>query len=48
MEVFKDLFNDWVGILSLGVIAVTILIALVFLLFSSANQRSRSKACLSR
>jgi len=31
MEVFKDLFNDWVGILSLSVIAVTIIIALVFL-----------------
>ena len=31
MEVFKDLFNDWVGILSLGVIAVTIIIAMVFL-----------------
>lgn len=31
MEVFKDLFNDWVGILSISVIAATIIIALVFL-----------------
>ena len=31
MEVFADLFNDWVGILSLSVIAITIIIALVFL-----------------
>ncbi len=32
MEVFKELFTDWTGILSLGVIVVTILIALYFLI----------------
>ena len=31
MEVFKDLLNDWVGILSLGVIAFVILIAFYFI-----------------
>jgi hypothetical protein len=32
MEVFSSLFNDWVGILSFGVIAATIVIAVVFLI----------------
>ncbi len=32
MEVFKTLFSDWVGILSFGVIAFTILIAIFFLI----------------
>lgn len=33
MEVFKNLFNDWVGVLSLSVISFTILIAIYFLVF---------------
>jgi len=30
MELFAELFSDWVGILSFGVIAVTVIIAIVF------------------
>ena len=30
MELFAELFSDWGGILSFGVIAVTIVIAIVF------------------
>ena len=33
MEVFKNIFNDWVGIMSFGVISVTIVIAIYFLIF---------------
>ncbi len=33
MEVFKDLFNDWVGILSIGTIAFVILIAIFFIVY---------------
>lgn len=32
MEVFKELFNDWAGILSLGVILFVILIAIYFII----------------
>lgn len=30
MEVFKNLFNDWVGLLSLGTIVLVIVIAAFF------------------
>ena len=30
MELFAELFSDWVGILSFGVIVGTIIIAIVF------------------
>lgn len=30
MELFAELFSDWAGILSFGVIAVTVIIAIVF------------------
>jgi hypothetical protein len=33
MELWSELFSDWVGILSFGVIAVVILIALFFIVF---------------
>ena len=31
MELWAELFSDWVGILSFGVIAVTLLIGMVYL-----------------
>lgn len=31
MEVFKDIFNDWVGLLSLGTIVFILLIAVYFI-----------------
>lgn len=33
MEVFKNIFNDAVGIMSLGVITITLIIAIFFLIF---------------
>ena len=33
MELWSELFSDWVGILSFGVIAGVILIALFFIVF---------------
>lgn len=33
MELFAELFSDWVGILSFGVIAFIILIGIFFLVF---------------
>ena len=33
MEVFKNLFSDWVGILSFGVIAFIIVMAIFFIVF---------------
>ena len=33
MEVFSDLFNDWVGILSLGVVLFVIGMAVFFLMW---------------
>lgn len=41
MEVFKNLFSDWSGILSLGVIAFTILMLIFFIFMfvgKSANE----------
>lgn len=37
MELFSELFSDWVGILSFGVIAFIILIALFFIVFFMAR-----------
>jgi len=31
MELFAELFSDWVGIMSFGVIALTVVIAIVFI-----------------
>lgn len=33
MELFSELFSDWAGILSFGVIAFIILMAIFFLIF---------------
>jgi hypothetical protein len=33
MELWSELFSDWVGILSFGVIAFIILMALFFIIF---------------
>jgi hypothetical protein len=33
MELFAELFSDWVGILSFGVIAFIVVIAIFFLVF---------------
>ena len=33
MELFSELFSDWVGILSFGVIAFVIVIAVFFIIF---------------
>ena len=33
VELFEELFSDWVGILSFGTIAVVILIAIFFIIF---------------
>ncbi|MCB1790742.1 MAG: DUF3149 domain-containing protein [Gammaproteobacteria bacterium] len=33
MELFSELFSDWVGILSFGVIAFIIVMALFFIVF---------------
>ena len=33
MELFSELFSDWAGILSFGVIAFVILIAIFFIIF---------------
>jgi len=32
MEVFKNIFNDWVGILSLGTIVFILLMAVFFII----------------
>jgi hypothetical protein len=37
MELFSELLSDWVGILSFGVIAFTILIAIFFFWFFMAR-----------
>ena len=38
MELWAELFSDWVGILSFGVIAVTLIIGMVYLyLFLSSG-----------
>lgn len=37
MELWTELFSDWVGILSFGVIAFVILIALFFIVFFTAR-----------
>ncbi len=37
VELFNELFSDWVGILSFGVIAFIILMALFFIVFFMAR-----------
>lgn len=39
MELWSQLFSDWVGILSFGVIAFIILMALFFLFFFIGSSR---------
>lgn len=44
MELWSELFSDWVGILSFGVIAFIIVMAIFFLIFFMARSSSDPKA----